>query len=254
MTSVCPVPWSLDGGEAWAWLRNRPEGGADALITDPPYSSGGLHFGDRTKDPASKYSAAETPSPTFTGDNRDQRAFGRWLALWLTDAHRAIREGGVAVVASDWRQLPTVTDAIQIAGFTWRGIVTWTKKGGSRPQPGRYRNDSEFFVWGSKGAFRGRGSPLPGTLEDAGVGELEAPSVACSPVGSRARLHLTEKPVAVMRELVKIVPPGSLVLDPFAGAASTGIACLEEGRRFAGCELSPTYLEIGRRRLEGWRR
>src|SRR5436305_1754988 len=44
--------------------------------------------------------------------------------------------------------------------------------------------------------------------------------------------------------------PGDLVLDPFAGAGTTGVAALGMGRRFVGIELSPAYVEIARRRLE----
>jgi DNA modification methylase len=52
-----------------------------------------------------------------------------------------------------------------------------------------------------------------------------------------------------MRELVRIVVPGGLVLDPFAGAGTTGLAALAEGRRFIGIELHPGYAAIARRRL-----
>jgi site-specific DNA-methyltransferase (adenine-specific) len=56
-------------------------------------------------------------------------------------------------------------------------------------------------------------------------------------------------PLSVMRELVRIVVPGGLVLDPFAGAGTTGVAALAEGRRFIGLELHPDYAAIARRRL-----
>ena len=58
-----------------------------------------------------------------------------------------------------------------------------------------------------------------------------------------------EKPLSVMRELVRIAEPSGLVLDPFAGSATTGVAAVLEGRRFLGFELSEEYLRIGRGRL-----
>lgn len=253
MTPSLVPAWSLFRGEAWEWLRSLPPSSADGLITDPPYSSGGTYSAERARDPADKYSSADAPLETFSGDNRDQRSYLAWLALWLTEAHRVLRDGAPVVVASDWRQLPVVSDALQVGGFTWRGIVTWTKNGVCRPQPGRFRNDAEFLIWASKGGFRGKGSPLPGTFDHApevGIGELAAPTIACNPVGAKARRHLTEKPVAMLREVVRIVPAGGLVLDPFAGSASAGVACLEEGRRYAGCELSERYAEVARKRLE----
>src|SRR5690606_15126822 len=53
------------------------------------------------------------------------------------------------------------------------------------------------------------------------------------PRGNR-RQHITQKPVEIMRELVKITPEGGTVLDPCMASATTGVAALEEGRRFLG--------------------
>jgi DNA modification methylase len=66
----------------------------------------------------------------------------------------------------------------------------------------------------------------------------------------RRNVHPTVKPVAVMRWLVRLVtPPGGVVLDPFTGSGTTGIAATLEGFRFIGCELSPEYAEIARARI-----
>jgi len=63
--------------------------------------------------------------------------------------------------------------------------------------------------------------------------------------------HPTVKPLALMRWLVKLVAyPGDLVLDPFAGSGSTGVACAMEGREFIGIEREAEYLEIAKRRIE----
>jgi DNA modification methylase len=65
--------------------------------------------------------------------------------------------------------------------------------------------------------------------------------------------HPTVKPVALMRYLIKLVtPPNSKVLDPFAGSGSTGMAACELGHTFVGCELDPAYVDIAKRRIEGW--
>jgi site-specific DNA-methyltransferase (adenine-specific) len=65
-----------------------------------------------------------------------------------------------------------------------------------------------------------------------------------------ANHHPTVKPVALMRWLVRLVtPPDGLVLDPFAGSGSTGVACAHEGFRFIGIEREEEYAEIARRRI-----
>ena len=60
---------------------------------------------------------------------------------------------------------------------------------------------------------------------------------------------MTAKPVQVMGELVKCVTPGGLILDPFMGSASTGVAALQLGYRFIGIEKEPKYFEIAVKRI-----
>ena len=66
----------------------------------------------------------------------------------------------------------------------------------------------------------------------------------------RRNHHPTVKPTALMRELVRPVPPGGVVLDPFAGSSTTGVAAVLTGRRFIGIEREAAYAEISRARLE----
>lgn len=62
--------------------------------------------------------------------------------------------------------------------------------------------------------------------------------------------HPSPKPLSYMVKLIeRITSFGDLVLDPFAGSGTTGVACLQTGRRFIGVELDPTYHAIAARRL-----
>lgn len=62
--------------------------------------------------------------------------------------------------------------------------------------------------------------------------------------------HPTVKSIALMRWLCRLVTPaGGLVLDPFTGSGTTGVAALQEGLRFAGCEREAEYVEIARARV-----
>ena len=94
--------------------------------------------------------------------------------------------------------------------------------------------------------------PKPSRDErDAGCEALPLRRVQTYGSGAlRRNAHPTVKPVALMRWLVRLAsPPGGLVLDPFAGSGSTGVACLAEGRRFLGIERDPGYMRIARARL-----
>ncbi len=52
-----------------------------------------------------------------------------------------------------------------------------------------------------------------------------------------------------MEHLVKIVPPTSTVLDPFAGSGTVGVAALRAGHQFIGMEISPWYCDVAKQRL-----
>jgi site-specific DNA-methyltransferase (adenine-specific) len=231
---------TLYRGDALAVLQSLPDASVDAIITDPPYSSGGAFRGDRTLDVHAKYVSSDSVSghalAAFTGDVRDQRAYAYWCALWLSESLRVVRPGGVGVMFSDWRQLPATTDAFQSGGFVWRGIVPWWKPS-ARPQSGRFSAQCEYAVWGSNG-------PMPVDYTEPSLpGFFQANS-------PRDREHITEKPLSVMRELVKIVPEGGVVLDPFAGSGTTGVAAVMEHRRFVGVEITEHYAAVAAARLE----
>lgn len=233
-----PERWAVHEGEAVALLRELPTASVDALVTDHPYSSGGMTRGDRSQGTKSKYVQTGSSShelEDFSGDTRDQRSYELWCALWLSEALRATKPGGVGLLFCDWRQLASTIDAFQVGGWVFRGVVPWAKPT-SRPQKGRFAAACEFVVWGSNG-------PMPA---DRGVGVLPGFYTYTPP---RVREHITQKPVPLMVDLLEIVPAGGLVLDPFCGNGTTGVAAVQTGRRFLGCELVPAHAATARARI-----
>lgn len=229
---------TLYNADALAVLASLPTASVDALIADPPYSSGGMVRSDRAGATGAKYMRGEVNTQAdFSGDSRDQRAYAYWSALWLSESMRVVKPGGVGLLFTDWRQLPATTDALQGGGWVWRGVVPWYKPS-ARPMAGRFTAHCEYVVWGSNGpmpvAFDGSMPVLPGFYQ-------------ASP--PRDREHQTQKPLEVMRELCKIVPEGGTILDPFAGSGTTGVAALIEGRKFIGSEMTEHYAEVAANRL-----
>lgn len=83
-------------------------------------------------------------------------------------------------------------------------------------------------------------------------GTRDGAVIYCPPVQSMAkngREHPNEKPVRLLSMLLNKSPPG-LVLDPFMGSGSTGVACAHIGRPFVGIEIEPVYFDIACRRIE----
>lgn len=228
---------TIHHGESLAWLRSLPTHCADAVITDPPYSSGGMMRGDRVASTNSKYLKRHGLYHEFTGDNRDQHAFDYWCALWLSETLRVTKPGGMIGCFTDWRQLATTTDALQAGGWIYRGIFVWDKTEAVRPILGRFRAQCEFMAWGSNG---------PMAINSA-IGAL--PGVVRKNPSAREKLHTTSKPLDVMKTILRIVPENGVVLDPFAGSGTTLLAAKLTGRRYLGCELSKEYHAIATERL-----
>ena len=228
-------------GESLEVLQSLEPGSVDAVITDPPYSSGGMVRGDRVMGVHAKYVSTDSGSGNalvgFGGDTRDARSYGYWMALWLSECMRVVRPGGVAALFTDWRQLPVTCDQLQAGGFVWRGILPWNKPG-SRPTQGRWANSCEYVVWGTNG---------PRSFDELGGATL--PGFFDEPT-PRDRAHITQKPIGIMRSLVRIVPRGSVVLDLFMGGGTTGVACALEGRRFIGVEMTQHHFDSACQRIE----
>ncbi len=232
--------WTLHQGDALPVLAGLDAESVDAVITDPPYNSGGLQTTSRTGTSArGKYvsSNAQHSLPTFNGDSRDQRGYLAWMSMVLSQCHRITRQSGPLLLFSDWRQLPVNSDALQVAGWTWRGVAVWNKPI-SRPFRRGFRRSTEYILWATKGPINASANPvfLPGVLTSS------------QPRGTE-RHHITQKPVDLMQELVRLCVPGGTVLDPFAGSGSTGVAALREGRAFLGVEIADQYAAIARERL-----
>lgn len=221
-------------GDAFDLLHDLANVGA--VVTDPPYSSGGAFRGDRAMSTTMKYvnSSTEAYRADFAGDNRDQRAFMAWCSMWLNAARRASEPGAILCSFIDWRQLPTLTDAVQAGGWTWRNLATWWKPG-IRMQRGAFSGSAEYVVYATNG---------PATTDfDGAVQNV----FRCAPVGDKE--HIAEKPADVLRWVMQVVPPASLVLDPFMGSGSTLRAAKDCGHRAIGIDVDERYCEIAARRM-----
>ena len=231
---------TLHQGDALTVLPELSTGSVDLVLADPPYNSGGRTPTERRAQSArDKYvsTGVQHTLPDFAGESRDQRGYLAWLSLLLAECYRLSREGASLLVFTDWAQLPTTSDAVQAAGWRWRGIIPWYKPI-NRPRPNGFRRACEYVLWASNGDPY-RHTPtiyLPGWLQGS------------QPTGTR-RKHITQKPVEILRELVGVCPAGGTVLDPCAGSGSVGVAALAEGRRFVGVEITEQYAAIAADRL-----
>jgi site-specific DNA-methyltransferase (adenine-specific) len=230
--------YQLHLGDCLEVMRGMADKSVDAVITDPPYSSGGMFRSDRSVAPSKKYiqtTSVNTCKNEFSGDNRDQRAFLAWSSMWMSQMYRVSGDGAVLLCFTDWRQLPTMTDAVQCGGWIWRNIVTWWKPG-CRMQKGRPSLSAEYCIYATKG------KPKDGERAIQNVQSF-------APVPGKDKEHQSEKPSELISTLLQCTTEGCTILDPFMGSGTTGVACMETGRKFIGIELDPEYFEIAEKRI-----
>jgi site-specific DNA-methyltransferase (adenine-specific) len=118
------------------------------------------------------------------------------------------------------------------------GTAVWDKTTACRPTPNGFRAQTEYVQLGR----------APGGTRTSMRAATYLDGVFRVPV-ERDKIHIAGKPVALMKELVAIAPTDGVVLDPFAGSGTTGVAALETGRRFLGCELVEHYHAIASARV-----
>ena len=136
-----------------------------------------------------------------------------------------------------------MTDALQMAGWTWRGVAVWDK-GNVRPINDGLSQRAEFIVWGSYGRMPKKSAASTYSFGCYHVSSIQA----------QKRIHMTEKPLALMQQLVKVARPGTKILDPFMGSGSTIHAAELEGRHATGIELTPHHYDVAVERMKEYER
>ena len=194
----------------------------DAVITDPPY--GVDYQSARKKDKAQWHDKIANDDQPFV-----------W---WLRDTARVIKPGGCLLCFCRW----DTAEAFRLA-IGWAGLIGQTQ-----------------LIWDrvvhGMGDLTGRPGPQHDTIWFACKGKYVFPGERPTSVVRRQRVsggdlkHPNEKPLALMRELVRdYVPPGGSVLDPFGGSGSTGAACLMEGMSSTLVEMDEAHHKTATSRL-----
>jgi site-specific DNA-methyltransferase (adenine-specific) len=208
----------------------------DAVVTDPPYASGGRQQAT-ARNTVSKADDAlcRDNDEWFLGDNMGQDTYIRWMRQVARECLRCVAHGGHGYVFTDWRQFTNLVTAWESVGWTLRSVIVWDKaKGGAMGS--FWRNNHEWICVFAKGQPR---SPAHRSCYNTWTG--------AKPQGHG---HPTEKPMGLLNYIVGAIPKVSgLLLEPFAGSGTTLLAAAENGFRAVGIERSEAYAVACRDRL-----
>lgn len=158
------------------------------------------------------------------------------FSQWLPEVFRVLKQGTHCYIMVNARNLTRLQCAAEEAGFAFQNILIWEK---NNVTPNRYyMQQAEYILLLRKGPAR--------TINNPGTSNvLKVPNI----IGRK--VHPTEKPVELMKILIEnSSQPGDTVLDPFMGSGSTGVACIENDRRFIGIEIDKKYFDIANGRCK----
>ena len=229
------VTWDLIHAETIETMRQLPAETFSAVVTDPPYCSGG--FTEQARKAAKKQGVTgENAAAWFQNDDMSTGGLVWMLREVAAQSQRVLVDGGSLLLFTDWRMVPILAPALESAGLHYRNLITWNK---GRPGMGNgFRPCHEMILHLVKGR--------PNFYSHHGRNVYDVPREP-----SRGRHHPTQKPVALMRSLLEVVAPvGGHVLDPFMGAGSTGLAAEMLGMHFTGIDREARFVQAAAERIE----
>ena len=202
------------------------------IITDPPYNISHENNFNTLKCP------------------RQGVDFGEWdknfdLFSWIPKYEKILDKNGSIIIFCSYRYISFIIKTMEESNLEVKDILVWKK---TNPMPRnierRYVQDMEFAIWGvkkgSKWVFnKDKNKPYMRSLFETSIVS-----------GNERTKHPTQKSLQLMKNIIKIhTNEKDIILDPFMGSGTTGLACLELNRIFIGVELDKEYFNLAIERL-----
>jgi site-specific DNA-methyltransferase (adenine-specific) len=272
-------------------LKLMPDESIDIVLTDIPYginydewdvlhSNTNSALGGSSQHQKENTSFKRRGKPINGWSEADKRMpyeYQEWCRTWMKDLYRATKQASPVLIFSSRRHLHRVCSALEDEGFLIRDILIW-KKDRCHTKAQRVQNvlrrrgiyDDTYddyrignmkpmyepIIWAMK--------PYEYTLTDRIIKDkiggfycknnIVPSNIIEHPTNPRNEYHPTEKPVELIEELIErfSIDSNHVILDPFMGSGSTGIACKNKDRSFIGIELDEDYFGIAENRINDY--
>ncbi|MDE4907210.1 site-specific DNA-methyltransferase [Methanogenium marinum] len=237
-------------------LRSMPESSVDMIFADPPYnlSNGGFTCQGGKRVPVDK--GEWDASDGFADDLSFHQD-------WIAACRRVLKDEGTLWVSGTYHSIYACGYALQSAGFHILNDICWFKPNAPPNLSARFFTAShETIIWARKSPdarhtfnyedMKGGDWHEGDMLKNDGKQMRSVWSVPAPRKAEKAHgKHPTQKPLALLNRIILAATnPGDLVVDPFTGSSTTGIAAVSHGRRFIGSDVSPEYLDMSVGRFE----
>ncbi len=235
-------------------LEEIPENTFDMIFADPPYmlSNGGI-----TCQNGKVVSVNKGKWDKSQGFEQDFEFHKRWLSV----CKRVLKKNGTLWVSGTYHSIYSCGFAMQLLGYHILNDISWFKPNASPNMCCRYFTAShETLIWARKdkktkhtfnyelmknGDFPSDFIKKPKT-QMRSVWAIGTPKKSEKTFGK----HPTQKPLDLLERIILAsTNEGDLILDPFMGSATTGVAALKHNRKFVGIEKEKEFVELAEKRL-----
>jgi len=245
----------LYNNDSIKFLQELPENSIDMIFADPPYllSNGGfsVHAGKMVSVNKGEWDKSNGLEKDF-----------EFHLEWIKAARRVLKPSGTLWISGTYHSIYQCGFALQVAGFHVLNDIAWFKPNASPNLSCRFFTAShETLIWARKekkakhifnydlmknGTWPEDALKKPG-LQMRSVWSMGTPKPNEKVFGK----HPTQKPLDLLKRIVLAsTNKGDIILDPFTGSSTTGIASVMNGRKFIGIDLEKKYLELSIKRFE----
>ena len=212
-------------GDCLELMKDIPDGSIDLIVTDPPYTM--------TK-------RGKSCRPNWMPNNMGDNVFDGALPdpdVWMRECFRILKDGTHFYTFCNTNDLQKFLNTAADSGFKLHNVLTMVKN--TKMTNRWYMKNCELILFFRKG----KAKPIKNMCcRDWFFVDM--------PTKKTGKLHITEKPLETIEMFVtNSSDAGAIVLDPFMGSGTTGVACVKTGRRFIGMELDPGYFDIAYNRI-----
>lgn len=238
------------------FMKKLPAGSIDVIFADPPYnlSNGGftVHAGKRVSVNKGDWDKSK-------GVDEDLEFHIRWIK----ECYRVLKPNGTIWVSGTYHSIYQCGYALQLLGYKILNDITWFKPNASPNLSGRYFTAShETLLWARKDP-KGKhtfnyqdmknGKWHEGDFIKKDGKQMRSVWAIGTPKPEEKKFgkHPTQKPMALLERIIQAsTKKGDLILDPFTGSSTTGLAAAKHGRKFVGIDLDKEYLDLSAKRYK----
>lgn len=236
-------------GDVFLLLKKTPSKSIDMIFADPPYflSNGGIsvHSGKMVSVNKAQWDEGMT--------SKNKLQYNR---KWISLCRKALKDNGTIWISGTFHNIYFIGVALELEGFSIINNITWQK---SNPPPNistrAFTHSTETILWARKQlTTKKRGKHLfnykdmKKINDDKQMKDVWRFSLT-KPTEKRLGHHPTQKPLPLLERIVlSSTKEGDLILDPFNGSGTTGIAASKLNRHYIGIDNERDYLELTKRR------